>query len=279
MIDIVAVHGLNGDCMDSWTHESSSGQVTLWLKDLLPHQIPNARVMTFSYMATIFGNTSVGGIRDNARALLGLLADQREDNEDRQRPIVFVGHSLGGIIIKQALRIANNEARFSDIARCTKGILFFGTPHRGATAAKWLSLVSGIAATAFDEPRSAFVDALKPNSQDLMDISEDFRSIATRYALVSFVEQDVLDGIGSVIVEKHSAVMELAHEEVMMLSGNHSTLCKFETADKRFEVVWRRIRRAAKGPQPQWQGKLNQVAECYDTFGVNDFRLSTRTTI
>ncbi|RYP59387.1 hypothetical protein DL769_008562 [Monosporascus sp. CRB-8-3] len=110
-------------------------------------------------------------------------------------------------------------------------------------------MATAIAATTFNKPQSAFVDALKPNSRDLMDVSEDFRSIATRYALVTFVEQDVFDGIGSVIVEKHSAVMELAHEEVMMLGGNHSTLCKFGTDDKRFEAVWRRIRRAARGPR------------------------------
>ncbi len=78
--------------------------------------------------------------------------------------------------------------------------MFFGTPHRGATPAKWLSLVSGIAAIAFNKPQSAFVEALKPNSKDLMDVSEDFRSIATRYALVSFVEQDVFDGIGTVVI-------------------------------------------------------------------------------
>ncbi|CZR62802.1 uncharacterized protein PAC_12699 [Phialocephala subalpina] len=274
--------------MASWTHESSSGEDTLWLKDLLPHRIPNARVMTFSYMATIIGNASVGGIRDNARALLGLLTDEREDNEDRKRPIVFLGHSLGGIIIKQtswtslalyltagqALRIANNEANFSDIARCTKGILFFGTPHRGATAAKWLSLVTDIAATAYDKPRSAFVDVLEPNSQDLMDVSEDFRSIATRYALITFVEQDIFDNIGSVIVEKHSAVMELAHEEVMMLSGNHLSLCKFTAGDKRFDAVCRRIKRAARGPQ--CQGNFDQVGEFHGSFDGRDFRLSTR---
>ena len=61
-----------------------------------------------------------------------------------------------------------------------------------------MSLVTSIAMTAFRRPKSALLDALKPNSKDLMDISEDFRSIARKYALVSFVEQDVYCGIGSV---------------------------------------------------------------------------------
>jgi len=74
--------------------------------------------MSFGYNATVFGNTSVAGVRENARMLLELLRDKREDNvglvpafrpglkltsrqEDPYRPIVFIGHSLGGIIIKQ----------------------------------------------------------------------------------------------------------------------------------------------------------------------------------
>jgi len=56
--------------------------------------------MTFGYNANIYGNTSIAGIRDNAMRLLAALRDKREDGYE-SRPIVFVGHSLGGIIIKQ----------------------------------------------------------------------------------------------------------------------------------------------------------------------------------
>jgi hypothetical protein len=47
-------------------------------------------------------------------------------------------------------------------------------------------------------------------------------------------------------VDKSSAVMGLANEEPMMLGGNHSTMCKFGVGDRRFEPVWRAIRRAAR---------------------------------
>jgi len=45
---IVAVHGLNGHREKSWTDDKSG---VLWLRDLLPHQVPNARVLTFGYDA------------------------------------------------------------------------------------------------------------------------------------------------------------------------------------------------------------------------------------
>lgn len=75
----------------------------MWLRDLLPVKLPYVRVMTFGYRAEVLGNTSVAGVRDNARRLLVLLKNKREGGSQR-RPIIFLGHSLGGIIIKQVRR-------------------------------------------------------------------------------------------------------------------------------------------------------------------------------
>ncbi|KAI1157492.1 hypothetical protein F5B18DRAFT_644862 [Nemania serpens] len=248
-LDVVAVHGLNGDCRGSWTSNGPEGSV-LWLDDLLPKKIPTARIMTFGYNADVVGNTSVAGIRDNARKLLESIRDEREDDQetDPHRPIVFVGHSLGGIIIKQALRIANNEARlYDDIASSTKGILFFATPHRGADVAKWVNMIACIAAFSLRQPKSKFIQAMESNSKDLMEISEDFRSIVDKYAIISFYEENVYPTLGTVVVEKYSAVMEVSHEEAVLMGGNHSEVCKFGNNDDRFDQVWRRIKRAARG--------------------------------
>ena len=50
------------------------------------------------------------------------------------------------------------------------------------------------------------------------------------------------------VVEKMSAVMDLANEDSAMMGGTHVTMCKFGRGDPRFDDVWRSIRRAAKGP-------------------------------
>jgi hypothetical protein len=42
---VVAVHGLNGNRERSWT----AGNGVLWLKDLLPTQLPHARILTYGY--------------------------------------------------------------------------------------------------------------------------------------------------------------------------------------------------------------------------------------
>jgi hypothetical protein len=73
----------------------------MWLKDMLPLKMPRIRAMTFGYNATVLAGTTVSGVRDNAKSLLMALRNLRQGDRSEGRPIVFVGHSLGGIIIKQ----------------------------------------------------------------------------------------------------------------------------------------------------------------------------------
>ena len=248
----MAVHGLNGDALNTWTYTPKTGPPVMWLRDLLPTKLPNARVMTFQYDAGVFGS-SAEGVRGNARKLVALLRDSREDEEDgaEGRPIVFVGHSLGGIIIKQALRVARQDHRtpgFSDISDSARGIVFLGTPHRGSDLAKWLGTLTAITSAAARTPNPAFVRTLQANSADLLKVSQDFQSLAKEYAVVSFYEEHINRVLGRLVVDKLSAVMGLPHEEVMPLGGDHQAMCRFVgPGDPRFNPVWRAIRRASKG--------------------------------
>lgn len=269
-LDIIAVHGLNGHYLHTWTHTDAPAKPvrrwsrllrkgatktdtdTVWLRDLLPEKLPNARIMTFEYDSSIFGNRSAFGIEENAAKLLEELWNVRED-EAEGRSIVFIGHSLGGIVIKQAISTANQNRRrlsqpwYADIADCTRGIVFFGTPHRGADKTKWLGLVSRIVQTATNQPKSRFINVLETHSPHLLEFSEDFKPYVNQYAIASFYEEQPHRLLGSLVVEKMSAVLWLAHEEAVMMGGDHSSMCKFGKNDKRFDLAWRAIRRVSKG--------------------------------
>ncbi|KAK4228035.1 hypothetical protein QBC38DRAFT_454589 [Podospora fimiseda] len=250
LIDIVAVHGLGGSALKTWSSKPFGlyGKSTLWLRDLLPAKIPNVRVMSLQYDSSVFGR-SAQAIRDNARKLLQLLYNQREDNRDAQkRPIVFIGHSLGGLLIKQALKLANQNTKFRDISTSTKGIIFFGTPHRGSDKAAWLKLLTEVSSTVSNRPDPTFVKDLQTNSETLLKISQDFQPLVKDYAIVSFYEEHEHRMLGTVVVDKLSAVMGLPHEEAMMLTGDHSGMCKLTGMnDPRFDPIWRAIRRASRG--------------------------------
>jgi hypothetical protein len=74
----VAIHGLNGDPKKTWTSQETNA---FWLKDFLPQDVPNVRIMTFGYNAdAMFGNTTAD-IIDHAKGLLSSLVDKREEDE------------------------------------------------------------------------------------------------------------------------------------------------------------------------------------------------------
>ncbi|KAF2968642.1 hypothetical protein GQX73_g4898 [Xylaria multiplex] len=253
-MDIVAIHGLNGHYSETFTDKSWYGHGTLWLKDLLPKKIPGCRVMSFEYDASI-NSMSVANVRDAARSLLELLRDKREDTIYSDVPIVIVAHSLGGIVIKQALVLAEDD--YPNMANCTKGIVFFGTPHRGADAAQWALMAEKIGHAVLRTSRSAFVKILEKNSEGLYKISEDFRPMAANYAIVSFYEEYAFNILGKVIVDKDSAIMGLPHEQKMMLSGTHTSMVRFSSSDKQFDAVWKRIKRAAAGVPRRGQDQFD----------------------
>jgi triacylglycerol esterase/lipase EstA (alpha/beta hydrolase family) len=102
---IIFVPGLGGDYIETWQADDEPG--TVWPRDLLPVSDPdtNVKVISFKYNTSLNGTTSQAGIRDHAKDLLDRLVDEREDDEAASlRPLVFVGHSLGGIVIKRVRR-------------------------------------------------------------------------------------------------------------------------------------------------------------------------------
>ena len=75
---IVAVHGLNGDAVRTWTNPKTKA---FWLRNYLPLDIVGARVLNFGYNAdAAFGNTTAD-VSDCAKDLLGSLIDKREDDD------------------------------------------------------------------------------------------------------------------------------------------------------------------------------------------------------
>ena len=74
-----------------------------WPQDLLPQAIPDCRIASWGYNVDLRvsrGSTSTATVFDHARTLLSDLADVRVTEDERKRPIIFVAHSLGGIVVK-----------------------------------------------------------------------------------------------------------------------------------------------------------------------------------
>ena len=77
---LVAIHGLNGDPMGTWTHQI--GQ-PMWLRDILPQALPNVRILTYGYDASFRNFTAEQDIRKSSINLLSELADLRTEQAVR----------------------------------------------------------------------------------------------------------------------------------------------------------------------------------------------------
>ena len=202
--DLVFVHGLQGHPKRSWqssvrlqqhtsthnpfkrskTSQKDGGAGIFWPADLIPHDFPTIRVLTFGYDSQITRHyatgTSKNGIFDHGNSLLNALSRERTNLSNR--PIIFVAHGLGGLVVKQALieaRKRTSSHHIHDIYTSAHAVIFFGTPHRGFDFASWGLTASNLAKAAQMDVNDAILRELDPasGSSKLLELRRDFHDI------------------------------------------------------------------------------------------------------
>lgn len=164
----IAISGLASHPFGSWAYKESN---FMWLRDKLPRDVPGLRCITYGYDTTLVQSQSVKTIDDIARSFLSRLHSIWRASPTR-KPILFLAHSLGGVVLKRALvEIANAQDGWSFVLDDVKAALFFGTPNKGMPISHLLPMVE-------NQPNESLVEALAPNSEYLRDLEEKFDGIA-----------------------------------------------------------------------------------------------------
>ena len=202
-VDVVFIHGILGGVFYSWRQldaDNSRGWGTRelvstpdysycwprdWMSELSADN--NVRVIgvDFDSYLSQWGNTCPSeSFRTN-------LADRSADILERlkasgvgRRPTIFVGHSLGGLIIKRMLVSAAESSAASDADRelvaNARGVLFYGTPHAGTAVANL-----GSAAKYLFFP-TAEVRELEKGAPQLEELNSSFKVCERRVRLSNF---------------------------------------------------------------------------------------------
>ncbi|ORY15267.1 hypothetical protein BCR34DRAFT_585166 [Clohesyomyces aquaticus] len=244
-VDLVFVHGLRGKAHRTWFDKESGVH---WPRDLLGPDL-DARIMTFGYDANIV-NAAQDDISGYAKDLLGDLSRHREDLR-AERKIIFVAHSLGGLVTKKALALSG-ESRFPHLRAIeihTTGIVFLGTPHHGADLAKWGSFLSNIANLAKPVNKDV-IKALRRQSETLAGVQDAFHNLVERrkdegskVRLICFYE--TMPVYNTIIVSKDSAV--IPGEPHFPIRKNHKDMAKYQKKDdKGYQDILREIRMIAE---------------------------------
>ncbi|KAI5922299.1 hypothetical protein F4810DRAFT_711663 [Camillea tinctor] len=172
-VDIIAVPGLNSHPFGSWKTKSP-GHDDVWLRDYIPRDLPQARVLLYGYNSPLKTNNKLLSIMSLGETLTeNINAFRRADSTDK-RPVIFIGHSLGGLLVKQALLYSlNKPSNKSLLHDACYGMLFFGVPHSGLRYDQLMSIVKG-------QPNEDFIRELV-TTQD-SEPSSFLRSLAEQFA-------------------------------------------------------------------------------------------------
>ncbi|KAG9239845.1 Alpha/Beta hydrolase protein, partial [Calycina marina] len=242
-IDIIAIHGLGGHYKNTWKWVSEDGtQEHDWLVEFLPKQIPNARIMTYGYNSAVQFSKSVADIRVFATQLLNDLETKRLTPCQECRPIVFICHSLGGLVFKRA---TNEQHRFSDTLGHIQGVAFFATPHTGASLANWGAMFGKIlkASSVGTSGNTKPLKDLENRGAVVQDIT---RSAIDRLkmlpTILTFIETETMPYLGFRVVDEDSAVLNLPNEQRFFMNANHLNICKFKDPEGPYEQVSVRLK-------------------------------------
>ncbi|TVY50557.1 Protein SERAC1 [Lachnellula cervina] len=241
-IDIVAVHGLNGDSIKTWKSEPEG---ICWLShpDFLPRYVNRARVLTWGYNANV---SSLDGRTTSSDRNLQHAQTLLEGAQDR--PIIFLCHSLGGIIVKRphpndtdeqalaysASRSAPKIRHLQSVYTCTYAILFFGTPHNGSNKARLHSSLQKLGTLSIPKAaiqfESSLLKALEQESETLQNITDQLAPLMCNFCIFFFWEQEKTDlkYTKECIVDEASAAPILDDTERSGIAGDHRGMCRFK---------------------------------------------------
>ena len=228
-LDIVFLHGLGGDSWTTWMADKEDIR-TFW-PYWLAQDFAQAGLWTFGYAANTSGwKAESMPLADRGTQVLELLANRGLG----KRALVFITHSMGGIIVKQILRHAQSlgVSRWKAICDKTMGIIFIATPHSGAHIANFAGLASVVYRT------NEHVDELVAHDSRLRELHGWFLNYHRQQKLIcrSYCEKREvrpeipLLGIklpkGILVVDETSAEPNIPGERAIPLDEDHIAISK-----------------------------------------------------
>ncbi|KAK8034524.1 NACHT and WD domain-containing protein [Apiospora rasikravindrae] len=251
--DVIFVHGLGGSSLKTWSWER---QPEVFWPAWIRHEdgLSQLRVFTYGYNANFRESENPLSILDFSKGLLVRMKTYGHGNADHigVKPIVFVAHSLGGLVVKKALIIGKNDEVYSVMLSKVHAIMFLSTPHKGSAHAKTLnSFLSTMVGTS----AKVFVSELETSSTSIEDISEQFRAICTPFQLISMYETlstKLVSGIRRMLVNKDAGVLNYPRELSVPVDADHHTICKFQSRlDPNYVLTTNLLRQVTQGLEPR----------------------------
>ncbi|PMB65157.1 Kinase D-interacting substrate [Beauveria bassiana] len=249
--DVLAVHGLGGSHPYGSFVSRETGH--MWLKDDLPRVIPSARIIIYGYDTKLAKNNDCVQVDDLGSSLfLEMVNLWQEAQSAPTKPLVLIGLSLGGLLVKEALIRLSESKLWSELGT-VRGVLLFGTPNDGMRMESFRQIVKDnsnrLMLETLNSLNSHFLETQNPvfhklqcrASFEVFCFWERLPSPAAKMKPGGGDDDYSMDGELGHLVTKTSATSCLLSgapkERKIGMRTDHSGLVKFNSNDPNFEKV------------------------------------------
>ncbi len=256
-LHVVFVHGLDGDLEGTWL--SSSVPEEFW-PSWLGQDIEGLWIWSVGYQAskTRWRSDKAMHFIDRGANVLGrLLAEPRLKTGD----IVFIGHSMGGLVIKQLLRDCQAKAETHDgaatfISRVRK-VAFLATPHSGAN----LGSIARFARIII-RPSSS-TDSLARRDPELRGLNTWYRSWSHsndiyHLTLVESEPTKLFGPLKTIIVDSETGDPGLLSDPIPV-DADHGTICRPASRDSEVYALIKDFLKKESSSGSQRKAMIEQI--------------------
>lgn len=230
--DLIFIHGLGGGSQTTWAKD---GLPENFWPDWIASDFPQLAVWTMGYKSSPsdWNKHSLPLSRLGSGAINAM-----QNAEIGKRPIIFIAHSLGGLVAKEIISQALTQGvdEWKEIANQVRGVSFLATPHAGASLANFAKFL-GIVLNA-----SPQVEDLQQHSGNLANLHDGFKATVRDRGIVCqafaenepvrpgikipFFDKKIPSGISIVVVDATSANLGITGTKTIVLEENHLSICK-----------------------------------------------------
>ena len=241
--DCIAISGLASHAFGSWQPRGND-KTFMWIRDQAPKYVPGMRAILYGYDSRLADSESFQGIGHLA---LSFISQVRANGGalDDAKPLVFLAHSLGGNVLKDALcKLANSQDNSLErkiFARC-KGAIMFGVPNLGMDQNHLLALVRGnstehlVRDLSRESGTYGYLNRLELSFSGLAEIGEMtfYWVFETNNSPTFGPGTGKMTGPHAILVDPDSATAHRINEcnsNVHPIARNHSEIVKFTRSD------------------------------------------------
>ena len=182
-------------------------------------------IWTFGYDAPRFGYLGQGMPRfDLASNLLEYL-DVNDIGDIavarfRQRPLIFITHSMGALVVKDVIRRAQNFEDKKAILEQTQGIVFLSTPHQGSHLANLIDNINVLTRATVN------VQELRAYAPQLRQLNEWYRQNVDNFGIKTQVFFETQSMSGVLLVDEDSANPGIKDVKPVAIRADHNSIAK-----------------------------------------------------